>query len=69
LQIAAVVDRNGRVSATRVLRGSVGDLLRSRALEELQNWEFQPASRNGEPIDVDIVVEIAFQFRAVQQAR
>lgn len=69
LQIAAVVDRKGRVSATRILRGSVGDLLRSRALEELQNWEFQPASRNGEPIDVDIVVEIAFQFRAVQQAR
>ncbi len=69
LQIAAVVDRNGRISAIRILRGAVGDLLRRRALEELQNWEFQPAARNGEPIDVDIVVEIAFQFQAIQQAR
>jgi TonB family protein len=69
VQIAAVVDRHGRVSTPRILRGPVGDLLRRRALEELQNWEFQPASRNGEPIEVDIVVEIAFQFQAVQQAR
>lgn len=70
LQLAAVVERTGRISAARILRGTAGDAFRRRALEELQTWEFQPALRNGEAIEVDIVLEIAFQFRAgAQQAR
>src|ERR1035437_9179251 len=70
LQLAAVVERSGRISAARILRGTAGDAFRRRALEELQTWEFQPALRNGEAIEVDIVLEISFQFRAgAQQAR
>jgi outer membrane biosynthesis protein TonB len=69
-QFAAVLDRNGRISAVRILRGAAGDAFRSKAVEDLQTWEFQPALRNGEAIEVDIVLEISFQFRAgAQQAR
>jgi hypothetical protein len=32
-------------------------------LAELQTWEFKPTLRNGEPIDVDVVLEIPFEFR------
>lgn len=64
LQLAAVVERSGHISAARILRGTAGDAFRRKALEELQTWEFQPALRNGEAIEVDIVVEISFQFRA-----
>ena len=43
--------------------------LRLKAIAELENWEFKPALRNGEPIDVDIVVEIPLLLRlAVQSA-
>ena len=40
LQLAAVVERTGRISAARILRGTAGDAFRRRALEELQTWEF-----------------------------
>jgi TonB family protein len=61
-----VVDPNGRVSSARILRGgTTGEAFRLRATEELQTWEFHPAMRNGEPIDVDIVVEIPFRFQTI----
>ena len=66
VQLAAVVDPNGRVSSARILRGgTAGEAFRLRATEELQTWEFHPAMRNGEPIDVDIVVEIPFRFHTI----
>jgi TonB family protein len=70
VQMAAVIDHNGHISAARFLRGSSADAFRRKAVGELEAWEFKPALRNGEPIDVDIVVEIPFQFRpAIQQTR
>ena len=70
LQLAAVVERNGRISGARILRGTAGEAFRRNALEDLQTWEFQPALRNGEAIEVDVVLEISFQFRAgAEQAR
>jgi outer membrane biosynthesis protein TonB len=30
--------------------------------EALAKWQFSPAMRNGEPIDVDILVEIPFRL-------
>jgi hypothetical protein len=65
IQLAAVVDREGHVSAARVLRGgSTAEGFRQRAIQELQSWDFQPALLNGEAIEVDVVVEISFQFVA-----
>jgi hypothetical protein len=70
VQLSAIIDREGRVSAAKALTGAtLSDAFRLRAVEELKTWEFQPALRNGEPVDVDIVVEISFQFRLAQPAR
>ena len=70
VQLASLIDRNGRISGTRILRGgTTGEAFRLKAIEELETWEFQPALRNGEPIDVDVVLEIAFRFRPAQPAR
>jgi TonB family protein len=64
VQLGATIDPGGRVSAAKVLRaGTMDEWFRQKAIEELQMWEFQPALRNGAPIEVDIVVEIPFQFR------
>ncbi len=64
VQFEAVVDSNGRVLAPRVLSGPISESFRHRALAELRTWEFKPTLRNGEPIGVDVVLEIPFEFRA-----
>jgi hypothetical protein len=51
-----------------VLRGSAEDTLKRKAIEELQTWEFAPALRNGEPIAVDVVVEVPFRVGFQQAA-
>jgi Gram-negative bacterial TonB protein C-terminal len=64
VQLASVIDRNGHVSSARILRGgTTGEAFRLKAIEELGTWEFQPALRNGDPIEVDMVLEISFRFR------
>jgi hypothetical protein len=63
VQFEAVLDSRGRVLAPRVLNGPSSESFRRRALAELQTWEFKPTLRNGEPIDVDVVLEIPFEFR------
>jgi uncharacterized ferredoxin-like protein len=32
------------------------------AIEELQYWQFSPASRNGVMVDVDVVIEIPLRI-------
>jgi hypothetical protein len=44
-----------------LLRGIDGRLNQS-AEEALGKWEFYPATRNGQPVDVDVVVEIPFRL-------
>lgn len=65
-QFAAIIDRSGLLASPVVLRGP--DALRRMALEELETWGFKPALRNGDPIDVDIVLEIPFQLPAAVQS-
>jgi TonB family protein len=62
VQFSATIDRKGRISAAKVLRSRAAADLQAEALAELNSWEFKPATRNGEPIDVEVVVEIPFQF-------
>jgi TonB family protein len=62
VQLYGVIGRDGHVSSIEVVRG--GDERLNRSAEEaLSKWEFYPATRNGEPIDVDVVVEIPFVLR------
>jgi TonB family protein len=64
LQFAAVIDRAGRVSGAKVLRSSAAPAVRAKAIEELESWEFMPALRNGQPIEVEIAIEIPFELRS-----
>ena len=60
--LACVIDKTGRVASVELLRG-VDDRLNKSAEEALAKWEFYPATRNGEPVDVDVVVEIPFKLQ------
>ena len=63
VQLAAVIDQNGHLVSVKLMRSSGGESFSARALEEVQSWEFKPALRNGQSIDVDIVLEIPLMLR------
>ncbi len=59
--IDALIDANGKVSATNVLTGN--PLLQKAAVDSLRLWKYQPAKLNGEPIPIHINVTIAFHLK------
>ena len=59
--LLCIIRQNGRVDHVELVRGIDGRLNQS-AMEALAKWEFQPASRSGEPVDVDVMVEIPFHL-------
>jgi TonB family protein len=61
VRLAAVVRKDGTVGSVDLVRG-LDDRLDRTAREALAKWQFAPALRNGEPIDVDILVEIPFRL-------
>jgi TonB family protein len=61
VQLACVIGKDGRVSSVELLRG-LDDRLNQSAEEAMSKWEFTPASRHGEPVEVDVVVEIPFRL-------
>jgi TonB family protein len=61
VRLAAVIRKDGTVGSVELLRGLDARLDRT-AEEALAKWQFAPAMRNNEAIDVDILVEIPFRL-------
>lgn len=61
VQLSGVLRTDGRVDLLKLLRG-VDERLDSSAADALLKWEFQPALRNGVPVEVDLVVDIPFRL-------
>jgi TonB family protein len=61
VRLAAVIRRTGRIDTVTLISGFDARLDGSAA-EALAKWEFEPARRNGTPVDVDAVVEIPFRL-------
>jgi len=60
VQIDALVDAEGNVSAMKVISGPA--LLRDAALQSVKQWKYQPAELNGQPTSMHLTVTL--QFRA-----
>jgi TonB family protein len=56
----AIIHADGTVGNVRVLRG-VDDRLDRFASEAVAQWQFQPATRNGTPVDVEATFQIPFR--------
>jgi len=56
----AIIHANGTVGNVRVLRG-VDDRLDQFAREAVAQWQFQPATKNGTPVDVEATFQIPFR--------
>jgi TonB family protein len=58
----AVIHRDGSVSDVRVLRG-IDDRLDENARAALTRWHFRPATKNGDPVELEAVIYIPFAVR------
>lgn len=58
--VYAVIRADGSVDSVRVLRG-VDDRLDRYACSAVVQWKFQPATKNGTPVDVEATFQIPFR--------
>jgi TonB family protein len=61
VRLACVIGKDGHVSTIEIVNG-IDDRLDQSAEEALSKWEFTPATRHGEPVEVDVLVEIPFKL-------
>jgi protein TonB len=56
-----IVDSDGRPRDIRVVRG-LGFGLDAKAIEAVKQWRFEPAKKDGQPVNVQISVEVGFRL-------
>ena len=56
-----IVDDQGRPRDIRVVRG-LGMGLDAKAIDAVKQWRFQPAMKDGRPVNVQISVEVGFKL-------
>jgi TonB family protein len=61
----AVIHIDGSVSNIRVL-DSLDSRLDDNAIRALSRWRFQPGMKNGQPVEIEAVVQIPFRMRRFQ---
>ncbi len=61
-----VIRRDGSVDSIQKVRG-IDPQLDANSVEAFAQWKFEPATRDGEPVDVEAVVHIP--FKAAQRVR
>lgn len=57
----AVIDANGRPQQLKVAR-SLGMGLDEKAIEAVRNWKFEPAKKDGQPVAVQVNIEVNFRL-------
>ena len=58
--LALTVGPEGTVTGVQTRQGSGQPALDAAALEAVRDWRFRPATRNGEPVEVQITVPMTF---------
>ncbi len=61
VQIAGVITKDGKLTAPTLLR-NLTSFYENAVLRDLESWEFKPATRDGTPVDIDVVLEIPFNL-------
>ncbi len=61
VRLAAVIRKDGHIDTVELLK-HLDDRLDRTAEEALAKWIFEPAHRDGTPVDVDAVFEIPFRL-------
>ncbi len=61
VQLAGVITKAGKLEVRALLR-NLTPALESAVLRDVESWEFKPATRDGAPVDTDVVLEIPFSL-------
>jgi len=61
VRLAAVIRVDGHVDSVKLLQ-PLDDRLDQSAEDAIDKWRFEPALRNGQPVEVDAVIEIPFHL-------
>ncbi len=61
VQVQAVITKAGKFDRLVLLR-DLTPALESAILRDVKSWEFKPATRDGMPVDIDVVLEIPFSL-------
>jgi hypothetical protein len=61
VQLAGVITKEGKLEVRSLLR-NLAPALESAVLRDVNSWEFKPATQDGTPVDIDIVLEIPFSL-------
>jgi len=61
VRIDALVDANGRVSSMKIVSGPV--LLHQAAMDSLRQWKYQPATLDGNPVQMHLTVTVQFRLQ------
>jgi hypothetical protein len=61
VQIQAIINKEGKFDRIVLLR-DLSPALESAVLRDVKSWEFKPATRDGLPLDIDVVLEIPFSL-------
>lgn len=62
VQLSGVIGTDGKITSVVPLQGRY-PVVAAHAAEDLMTWEFRPATRNGVPVEVEVVIEVPFQIR------
>ena len=61
VQIWAMLEKDGRLDQMAISTKAGSDAEQA-IVQDLESWEFKPATRDGVPIDVEVVLEITFNL-------
>jgi len=61
VQLAGVITKEGKLEVRALLR-NLAPALETAVLRDVNSWEFKPATQDGTPVDIDIVLEIPFSL-------
>jgi hypothetical protein len=61
VQLAGIITKDGKLEVRALLR-NLAPALESEVLRDVKSWEFKPATEDGVPVDIDIVLEIPFSL-------
>jgi hypothetical protein len=65
-QMAATITKEGHIEGISLLTRT-GAVVEQALIRDLASWEFRPATRDGTAVDVEVVVEIPFNFKQIAE--
>jgi hypothetical protein len=64
IQIVALLKKDGTLHEIAT-PAAANDAIKRAVIHDMESWQFKPATRNGIPVDVDVVLEVPFNLPIV----